>query len=172
MSCTEIRIFNHLFRSGKDDNKSRGEKEELVTRFFAYSDDYESFQHSVKGFLDSYIISKASNFNTEEADSKMSDFVNMLNFVEQYIPNGFGKLPNSKSIPRVRFEAIAIGANLALKENPKLANPSTQWLESQEFKRNTTSDAANSKIKLKNRIEFVRDCLLSTIDVKTLTYES
>ena len=171
LQCTENETFNRLFRSGKDDNKSRGEKEELVTRFFAYSDDYESFQHSVKGFLDSYIISKA-NFNSTEADSKMCGFVIMLNFVELYIPNGFGKLPNSKSIPRVRFEAIAIGANLALKENPKLANPSTQWLESQEFKRNTTSDAANSKIKLKNRIEFVRDCLLSTIDVKTLTYES
>lgn len=34
------------------------------------------------------------------------------------------------------------------------------WLESNEFKYHTTTDASNNPGKLKKRVEFVRDCLL------------
>ena len=70
----------------------------------------------------------------------------------------------------MRFEAIAVGTNLALRENQKLVIKDAQWLESYEFKKWTTSDAANSKTKVKGRIEFVRDCLLNKIDVTKLSY--
>ena len=44
--------------------------------------------------------------------------------------------------------------------------------ESNEFKKWTTSDAANSKNKVVGRIEFVRDCLLGKIDPNTLSYDN
>ena len=62
----------------------------------------------------------------------------------------------------MRFEAIAVGVNLALKENPGLGAVNMDWLESGAFKTHTTSDASNNKNKLVGRIEFVRDSLLGT----------
>lgn len=38
-----------------DSVRKRGEAEELVLRFFAYSDSYKNFQHDVTNFLDDYI---------------------------------------------------------------------------------------------------------------------
>ena len=44
------------------------------------------------------------------------------------------------------------------------------WLDSVEFKKHTTSDAANNKSKLTGRIEFVKDCLLNKKKKEDLTY--
>ncbi len=172
LSCTELPEFNALFSATKNDDKSRGEKEELITRFFAYSDDYNNFQHSVKGFLDNYIINQGKTFTNQIGELKKGELLRMLKFVEENISNGFRKTDGSKSIPRVRFEAISIGTNLALRKNPQLINPETKWLNSVEFKQTTTSDAANNKSKVVARIEFVRDCLLSKIDINSLQYEN
>ena len=49
---------------------------------------------------------------------------------------------------------------MALKQNPQLKDPNLTWLQSDEFKFHTTSDASNNQGKLKARIEFVRDCIL------------
>ncbi|MGW8786785.1 hypothetical protein, partial [Heyndrickxia sporothermodurans] len=59
------------------------------------------------------------------------------------------------------FEALSVGINLALRKQKKLvpSNINT-WLESEEFKVLTTSDGSNSKTRVANRIEFVRDKLL------------
>lgn len=172
LECTEISEFDKLFSSAKDNEKLRGEKEELITRFFAYSDNYQMFEHSVKGFLDSYIISEGENFNDEIKEIKRNEFIRMLNFIEEYIPNGFRKTEGSKSIPRVRFEALSIGVNLALRENSEIDTQNFKWIESKEFKTITTSDAANNKSKVIGRIEFVRDCLLGNINIDSLTYDS
>ena len=171
LNCTKIDIFEKLFSSARDNEKLRGEKEELITRFFAYSDNYENFTHSVKGFLDNYIIETGKIFNQEFADLKEKELKRMLDFVEKNIPNGFKKTEGSKSIPRVRFEAISIGVNLALrKKHGNITNPDIRWLESKEFKQVTTSDAANNKSKVVGRIEFVKKCLLEEIDINTLDY--
>lgn len=163
--------FNKVFSSAKSNEKLRGEKEELVTRFFAYSDKYQNFVHSVKHFLDNYIVEQGKqNLSDEDFLEKKNEFNSTLNFIETYFPNGFRKDANFKSIPRVRFEAIAIGTNLALRENPDLKPEYMEWLESNEFKRHTTSDAANNKNKLVGRIEFVRDCLLNKIKKDELSY--
>lgn len=166
--CANITEFRELFKATKGkEKKLRGEKEELITRFFAYSEDYKNFEHSVKHFLNEYIIKKHKNgFDKQE---KLTEFIRMLNFVKEYFPNGFRKSAGSNSIPRVRFEAIAIGVNLALQENPNLVPHDIKWLESEEFKFHTTSDASNNKNKLLGRIEFVRNCLLSKIPTP-LTY--
>ncbi|HAL51996.1 MAG TPA: DUF262 domain-containing protein, partial [Sphingobacterium sp.] len=57
--------FNKLFVSGRETDKLRGEKEELITRFYALSNNYQNFDHSVRGFLDEYIIETNSTFTNE-----------------------------------------------------------------------------------------------------------
>ena len=89
-----------------------------------------------------------------------NEFESMLEFVNKYFPNGFRKGQKHTTTPRIRFEAIAVGTALALRENGDLIPVSMEWLNSEEFKFHTTSDASNSKPKVKNRIEFVRDQLL------------
>ena len=84
----------------------------------------------------------------------------MLVFVEKYFPNGFAKSKSAKSTPRTRFEAISVGVNLALNENKNLNTNTEEWLESKEFKKVTTTDSANNKSKLVERITFVKNKLL------------
>jgi hypothetical protein len=138
---------------------NRQEREELVLRFFAYSERYLLFKHEVKSFLDSYMRDKDINFSREEY---RRDFLKMVDFVEKYFPYGFRKVPGAKSTPRVRFEAISVGVNLALRVNPTLVPKSMDWLDSKEFIYHTTTHASNSSTRLKDRVEFVRDSLLNT----------
>jgi hypothetical protein len=88
----------------------------------------------------------------------------MLGFVERNFENGFTKKSNPRSTPRVRFEAIAIGVDHALMERPDLAdktlNSIADWIDAEEFKTVTTSDAANVKSKLQGRIAFVKNAIL------------
>jgi uncharacterized protein with ParB-like and HNH nuclease domain len=151
------------------DNKGkRGEYEELILRFLAYMDRYQEFKHDVAAFLNSYL----DEMNETEFDKKyyLDAFTNMVNFIKAYFPIGFRKEAKSNSTPRVRFEAIAIGVHLALKENPDLTIQGVNWLDSKEFVAKTTSDASNNPNRLKNRVEFVRDCLLNRIKKDSLHY--
>jgi len=156
---------NSLFQSVcpvSDKMKKRGESEELILRFFAYSDKYLEFKHDVAFFLNEYL--KDMNESKFIRDDYIKRFNSMLTFVNEYFPIGFRKGKNNNSVARVRFEAIAIGVYLVLKENPNLKNPNMGWLESEGFKKQTTSDASNNPNRLKNRIEFVRDGLLGLLD--------
>ena len=138
----------------------RHEDEEFVLRFFAYFDRYEQFDRSVKDFLDDYV--KAQNSNAFDASSMKARFDNMLAFVKRNFPNGFRKGAKHKTTPRIRFEAIAVGVALAQAAKADLADhPVADWIDSEEFEKVTTSDSSNSKPKVKKRIEFVRDKVLS-----------
>lgn len=164
--------FNTLFSSKKETDKLRGEKEELISRFYALSNNYENFVHSVKGFMDEYIIETGKIFNDAKKKEFTDELIKTLSFVENNFPNGFKKSETAKSIPRVRFEAISVGTVLALRESPDLEISDVSWLDSNEFKKWTTSDAANNKTKVIGRVEFVRDCLLGKIDSKSLSYDN
>jgi len=170
LECIEYPEFLALFSAAKEDEKLRGDKEELITRFFAYTEKYTEFEHSVKEFLNDYIKEKGESFNDQEKVEKSKLLKDSLAFISQYFPYGFRKSATSKSIPKVRFESIAVGTSLALKENPNLASPDLKWLDSKEYLDWVTSGSSNNKAKLIGRIEFVRDCLLSKIDVNALTY--
>jgi uncharacterized protein with ParB-like and HNH nuclease domain len=172
LEMAESELFNQIFSTKKETDKLRGEKEELITRFFALSNNYNGFVHSVKGFLDDYIIKTNEDFSIEIKSIMTSELIRTLEFVSTYFPNGFRKSSSSISIPRVRFEAIAVGVNLALRENPGLIVEDIKWIESIEFKQLTTSDAANNKSKVIGRIEFVKNCLLKKIDINSISYGS
>lgn len=143
-----------------DRNAKRKEYEEFVLRYFSYLNNYQGFQKSVDEFLTDYLKSKNDNFLDADKEALHAEFVRMLNFVSHYFPNGF-KRTGYKTVPRIRFEAIAVGISLALRENSVLIpGDVSQWLDSKEFIKHTRSDASNSRPKLINRIHYVRDNLL------------
>lgn len=141
-------------------NAKRKEYEEIVLRYFAYLNNYESFKKSVEDFLTEYLKSKNGNFSDADKQAMLDEFVRMLNFMSQHFPNGFKRI-GYNTVPRIRFEAIAVGVSLALRESPNLVPGDIgQWLDSPEFIKHTRSDASNSRPKLVNRIHYVRDNLL------------
>lgn len=145
---------------------NRGEYEELILRFFAYIDRYKDVKRDVAIFLNDYL--EGMNDIDFDKEFYITAFDSMESFITKFFPIGFRKEPNSNSTPRVRFEAIAVGVYLALKENSDLKNPKMDWLESDGFKIQTTSDSSNNPNRLKDRVEFVRDGLLDKLDADRL----
>lgn len=141
------------------------EREELVTRFFAYGDGLSGYKDRPAEFLFNYTKATNSLFelNPELANNFKERFNDTMDFVQRTFPFGFRRSANGKASPRARFEAIAIGSYLALRENPALQhNPPavSGWLQSEEFSQVTGSDGANAIARLEGRINFVRDRLL------------
>ncbi len=135
----------------------RREREELILRFFAYSNSYKKFRHDVGKFLDKYLLEYEKDFDKEIGKT---EFERTMAFVVRYFPSGFAKTKTSKTTPRVRFEAIAVGVNLALRENQSLVPKNMTWLKSKEFLQHTTTHASNSGPKLRGRVEYVKNQLL------------
>ena len=143
-----------------DRNAKRKEYEELALRYFAYANNYKAFQKSVDQFLTDYLKDRNKNATPAELETMSGEFERALQFVQQHFPNGF-KRKDHKTVPRIRFEAIAVGATLALREQPGLQPANiAAWLDSPQFIKHTRSDASNSRPKLINRIHYVRDHLL------------
>ncbi len=148
--------------------KSKSERvpDEMVTRFFAYGDGVEEYKDSPNRFVFEYTKRMNEQFDRkpELKDQYRDRFMQMLKFVERNFSTGFTKKTNPKTTPRVRFEAIAIGVDHAIREHPALANSTlnsvSDWIEGDDFKKVTTSDAANVKSKLIGRIDFVKNALL------------
>ena len=140
---------------------NRGEYEEFILRFFAYKDKYLESKSDVAIFLNKYLL------DMNKTDFSQEDYVNefnkMVDFVCVNFTNGFRKKSNNNSVPRVRFEAISVGVHLALIEKSDLKDPNMEWLNSNGFKIQTTSDTSNGTNRLKDRIEFVRDGLLNRL---------
>lgn len=155
--CTENPTFIRVCPVSEI-SKKRYDDLELVLRYFAFVNNYKAFVHRVDEFLDSYVESIQSDF---DKDSFQKEFQKMLDFIDKYFEYGFRKTKNAKSTPRVRFEAIAVGVGLALRENPDLVPASMDWLESDKFKVHTTTHASNSPSRVSGRIEYVRDALLA-----------
>ena len=115
--------------------------------------------HSVEDFLDEYMKDKHDNGFDKEF--MKAQFEQMLGFINQYFPNGFRKAANNNTVSRVRFDAMSVGATLALRENPDLVPKNIEdWFNSATFNEHTTSGSANNRLKVIGRIEYVRNKLL------------
>jgi hypothetical protein len=158
IQCSQIHEFREVCPI-PERKANRGEYEELILRFFAYSESYLDFKHDVTKFLDDYLIkTQKKGF---DKDVLKSNLMTVTNFVKQYFDKPyFARKGRDNATPRVRFEALSVGIFLALQQNPNLTPQNLDWLESDEFKYHTTTDASNNQGKLQARIEFVRDCLL------------
>lgn len=163
MSCTEDSVFKEVCPISET-MKKRYEQLELVIRFFAFLNHYQEFEHRVDGFLDDYIEKTKDSFDKESAEKMKMEFDSMLRFVKNYFPFGFAKTARAKSTPRVRFEAISVGVALALREKPDLVPQSMEWLNSEEFKRHTTTHASNSPTRVQGRILYVKNMLLEGVN--------
>ena len=144
------------------------EREELVTRFFAYGDGLEQYKDRVSDFL--YDYSKRMNadyaavcgvpYRVRQYEDR---FRTTMAFIQKAFPNGFRRTPKGIETPRTRFEAISVGSYLALREHPELtvAVPAvTRWIGTAEFQKIIGSDGANAARRLRERIYFVRDRLV------------
>lgn len=143
-----------------DRMRRRGEAEELILRFFAYSEKYLDFKYSVSDFLNDYVQEKnETGFDIEILNVK---FQRMLEFVDVYFPNGFLRKQGANKTPRMRFEAISVGVLLALDSKPDLQPSSVEtWLDSDAFIQEISGGSSiNTPTKVKSRIQFVRNKLL------------
>lgn len=158
------------------------EREELVTRFFAYVDSFDpvanggdgdivAYKEEPRRFFFQFVKDMNDRIGSEQANGQESptinalraEFADALAFIRAASPNGFTKSETGKQVPRVRFESIAVGSALALRTDPTVAERVTDitpLLESAAFLEATKSDAANVKSKLLNRIRLTRNWLL------------
>ncbi|WP_412501650.1 DUF262 domain-containing protein [Shewanella chilikensis] len=157
-------LFTSLAPVTEKQRKER-EPEELLSRFFAYSDGLEDYKDDVSPFIFRYIKKMNDEFskNPQLEGEYDARFRRMTNFVEHSFTLGFKKSAKAKTTPRARFESIAIGSHMALEENPTLdVTPelTDAILESKDFLSEIRSDGANAKRRLLGRINFIRDALL------------
>lgn len=138
--------------------EKRGEPQELIIRFFAYSDNYKLVKSGVNEFLNDFVDSKNKSFDKARYTD---EFDKMLKFVDKNFPDGFIKSSTSSKTPRVRFDAISVGVNLALRENPKLQPTDFSWLNSKVFNELITKGGQNAPTAIKERIEFVYNKLIN-----------
>lgn len=176
--------FTRLAPVSKKDQDER-EHEELMARFFAYSDglggdwlsktgqDLGGYSHGMRGYNDrpsEFVFNYVREMNGlfREAPGLGPAYEERLEetlaFVERTFEYGFARSATGKATPRARFEAIAVGTRLAIDEQPELAScPEPEvgsWLNGREFSEVTGSDGANAIKRLRRRVEFVRDRLL------------
>jgi hypothetical protein len=157
-------LFSNLAPVTDQRNRTR-EGEELVTRFFAYGDGLDGYHDKVSPFLFAYAKRMNEEFTADPAliEEYRCRFADTMAFISRVFPFGFRKTETATVTPRVRFEAIAVGSYLALKERPELAQQEiavAEWLNSRAFGKVTGSDGANVIGKLRGRLHFVRDKLL------------
>jgi Protein of unknown function DUF262 len=151
------------------------EREEFVVRFFTFLDraQIENGEVIFPGWKDrprEYIYEYVKNANSRGHEDPAyieklrNEFRVMLNFVQSNFPNGFRKGPRANQVPRVRYEAIAVGAGLAIRQRPELALRRIDvghWIDGAEFQEITTSDSANVRAKLQRRIGYVVERLVA-----------
>ena len=155
--------------------EKRREEEELLLRFFAFTDCYPNFNEvEVKGvarYLDSYIQQKNETFKESEKNEKTAAFNQLIEFIAAAYPHqGFAKKPNMRGISKPYFEAIAIGAFLALQINPAIARQCPNALIVDKHHRNAFFGALEGRYqthtarKIKHRIDLAKDAFLHGTD--------
>ncbi len=148
------------------------EREELVTRFFAYLEGWDTPEGRFPNYRDrpkKYLYDFLKSANDAAADDPemvarmRAEFERMLELVPQLFANGFRKNATANTIPRVRFEAISTGTALALRQNQNLDVTSAQVtarMKEKGFDKIVVSDGANVRSKLEGRIGLVRSILI------------
>lgn len=155
--------------------EKRQEREELILRFFAFTELYDKFPYGkgIARFLDEYLdkknkeLQQLSKIEQEKyLNCCYAEFESVLAFVKKSSQYGFRRRHNPQT-KRVIFEAISVGVLLALKNNPKLIcsyQKMDKILNSKEFDSYTIGSVGNKRAyspdQVKGRILYIRDSLL------------
>lgn len=149
-------------------DKDKKAAEELVLRFFATKNFIDSFKGSVRDWLDAYmeqVLLEKVHFDSE---AEAATFNRVMTFARQKLgETAFlryrGENPTG-SLPPAYFEAIAIGIQstydqIQNKSAASLREKITALVQTDAF-RAVTGPGANSKEKLKTRIQLAATALL------------
>jgi hypothetical protein len=168
-ACAQNETFRKLCPIGTL-FKDRQEEAELVLRLFGFSEAYPKFtelgKNGVAKYLDDYLAEKNESATAEDLEKKKQEFESVVSFVKKTFPYGFAKNKQTQQIARPYFEAIAIGTNLALKENSQLVVKNKDWAVLDKNNRNEFYEMLSARYhthkpdKLRERIDFVKTKLL------------
>lgn len=163
VSLSESDLFRQIVHLSDHKTVRKGDNE-LVARFFAYSNNYKNFKHRVDHFITDYIVKTGTEWNKRSKEKYKQQFYEAFNFAKYNFRDGF--LQNErKQTPNARFEALMCGISLAIQQQPKLKikkRYTDSLLSDPQFKKLTTSGGNNTPKKVSSRIEYVRDYLLKT----------
>lgn len=173
-NCVYIGEFNDFLKSLTEDPNfravvkmtERAERnasyEELILKFFAYLQDTELFDHSVKEFLNGYMQKKTQKFSDKKDLVKI--FHETFGLLAAYLPQGIVRGSRVNITPIVLYEAITVGTAKAILSGEKLKPDNlVALLDDPELKKFTTG-ATNSRKALKARLKIVQDALVNAVD--------
>jgi hypothetical protein len=160
--CAQYGPFKEVTRINKY-LENRQEREELILRYFAFSENYPSFNFRDGGiarFLDNYLANLNETWSVEIQNAKWKEFKMMIDYVRQNIPFGFSKT-NAGGVSRVYFEALAVGIHFALKSgNSLIADKGkiSKILNNPEFLSNVSGKYnTHTSAKINGRINYVKN---------------
>lgn len=147
--------FKAVVRLKPSDVKN-GTAEEFVLRFFAFLDNYRSFDHSVKDFLNDYMRKNAlRRLTSAHSDLFKATFAAL----RKSLPAGISR--GGRGVTPVNlFEGIAVGTALAIKTGKPIRRATLLALLDDDSLRQFTMAATNSRKAVTGRIETVRDALV------------
>ena len=147
--------FKHVMRL-PEEAESNGTREEMLLRFFAFFNNYQNFDHSVVGFLNDFMRAATEGF---DYGRNLEVFHRTFAQLREALPHGLTR--GRSTTPFNLFEAISVGAALAIAERGSLYIAGAEdWVRSAEMKRLTTG-ATNSNPRVRDRIEYARDKFLN-----------
>lgn len=140
-----------------------GNREELVLKFFAYYEDRNEFVHGVKEFLNDYMQKKTKRFSNKAVLRDLFD--RSFDIINGFLPMGIVRGNRVNITPLVLYEAIAVGVADVLAQNQQnlITQAKLQSLLNNEELRRLTTGATNSRNKLLERIDFVKNYLLDVV---------
>jgi hypothetical protein len=141
----------------KPGDLKNGTAEEHALRFFAFYDQYKSFDHSVKDFLNGYMQRSALK---KISPSLEKVFKQTFVLLSKNLPKGVIR-GNRGVTPVNLFEGIVVGTALAIKTGKPIAEANLPKLLDDEKLRVFTTGATNTKKSVVGRIEYVRDALIN-----------
>ena len=127
-----------------------GTKQEYALRFFAYLNNKDNFDHSVVGFLNDYMAEASVTFNYR---LNKSIFIETFSALSIALPNGIHR-GNRRLTPVNLFEAISVGAALAIKDGYRIENSNVEEWISDPGLTSLTAAGTNNKRRLMDRINF------------------
>jgi uncharacterized protein with ParB-like and HNH nuclease domain len=130
--------------------------EECVLRFFAFRDKYKKFGHNVKEFLNEYAV----EMNKKRFASEAKDFEEVMNFLIKELPDGVVRQKRKNTTPINLYEAVAVGAALALKSGKKIKSGILKSIIDDVELTRLTTGGTNSNPMVVGRIEYVRNKLI------------